>query len=66
MKRGSCLPQARLSEEDVKRIRAMAERRKKLRRMITARYSNVAIAKRYGVHVRTVEKILSGETWWHL
>jgi hypothetical protein len=51
-KRGSDLPQTKLTIEQVQKIR---ENRKGK----TAR----ALAEEFGVHFRTIEKIRAGETW---
>lgn len=59
--RGSALPQTKLSEADVREIRRLAKVREEARARITAELSNAAIAARYGVHRRTVEKVLSWE-----
>lgn len=60
-RRGADLPQTKLTGQDVARIRAMKEKRDRLREMITARYSNRAIAEIFGVHESTIEKALSWE-----
>lgn len=64
--RGQALPQSRLSDEDVADIRSAARQREALRKHIRDNLSNEALAKRLGVHVRTVEKVLSLETWGHV
>lgn len=66
VKRGSDLPQARLCEESVTKARRDYERAQRLIRKIQARYSVKGLARRHGVHHRTMEKALSGETWSHL
>ena len=60
--RGDRLPQTKLTPDDVKRIRAMADKRDRLRKMITDRYSNTAIAEIFGVHPKTIEKVLAYKT----
>lgn len=59
--RGDALPQTKLSADDVREIRRLAALREQARAAITEKYSNAAIAERFGVHRRTVEKILSWE-----
>jgi hypothetical protein len=59
--RGDALPQTKLSAADVAAIRRLADEREQARAAITAQMSNEAIAAVYGVHRRTVEKILSRE-----
>ena len=58
--RGDALPQTKLTGDDVRAIRAIAAERAALRERARA-LSNAAIAERYGVHPRTVEKIISME-----
>ena len=48
---------------DVAEIRSAARQRQSLRQYIAANLSNAALAKKFGVHERTIEKILSRETW---
>lgn len=61
-KRGLDLPQTKLLPEQVTAIREAVEIRAKLRQEITDKYSNAALAKEFGVHVRTIEKAISYET----
>ena len=53
--RGTELPHAKLDEDRVREIREN-------RQGMTARQ----LAKQFGVHYRTVEKIRHGETWVHV
>ena len=48
---------------DVAEIRSAARQRQSLRSHIASNLSNAALAKKFGVHERTIEKILSRETW---
>lgn len=64
--RGTDLPHTKITPEIVLQIRAAAEKRLDLRQYISENLSNAALAKRYGVHVRTIEKALQFETWTHL
>lgn len=64
--RGQELPHAKLLDLDVVSIRSAARQRDALRKHIAANLSNEALAKLHGVHVRTIEKILSRETWSHI
>jgi len=59
--RGEQLPQTKLSADDVLEIRRLAAVRERARAAISERLSNEAIARRFGVHRRTVEKVLSWE-----
>lgn len=64
--RGQDLPQTKLLDMDVISIRSAARQRESLRKHIKNNLSNEALAKSFGVHVRTIEKVLSDETWVHL
>ena len=63
---GQDLPHSKLLEIDVVSIRSAARQRESLRKHIADNLSNAALAKLYGVHERTIEKVLSRETWPHL
>jgi hypothetical protein len=65
-KRGQDLPQTKLLDLDVHSIKSAARQREKLRAYIKDNLSNAALAAQYGVHVRTIEKILQHETWSHV
>ena len=65
-KRGQELPQAKLLDMDIIDIRSASRQRVKLLAYIRDNLSNAAIAKRFGVSVRNIEKILSYEGWGHL
>lgn len=60
--RGQELPQTKLLALDIVSIRSSARQRENLRKHIRDNLSNDALAKQYGVHVRTIEKVLSYET----
>lgn len=64
--RGDELPQSKLTPELVAEIRSARRQRDALRQHIRQNLSNEALAKRLGVHVRTVEKAITHETWSHL
>jgi hypothetical protein len=64
--RGSDLPQTKLLPLDVGNIRSAQRQREKLRQYIADNLSNEALAKAYGVHYRTIEKVLSRETASHI
>ena len=65
-KHGMDLPQTKIPPKAVIAIRQAARIREELRREINEKYSNAALAKHWGVHVRTIEKILSYETARHV
>lgn len=64
--RGSELPQSKLMPLDVAEIRSAARQRDRLREHINKHLSNAALAEKFGVHVRNIEKVLSRETWSHI
>ena len=64
-KRGTDLPQSRLTDDDVRTIRALIEHRADLLRQ-AKQLTNKRIADKYGVHFRTIDRISSGETWGHV
>lgn len=57
---------AKLTDIDIIDIRSAKRQRHNLLKYIKENLSNEAIAKRHGIHVKTLEKILSGRTWKHL
>ena len=65
-KRGWDLPQTKLPPLAIKSIRESAELRERMRQEITEKYSNASLAKAWGVHVRTIEKVLAYETGRHV
>lgn len=64
--RGNKLPHAKLSPDQVECIRSSAKQRDRLRQHIRDNLSNESLAMQFGVHVRTVEKVLQGYTWSHV
>lgn len=60
--RGERLPQSKLTDEMVKQIREGHQQAREHYAQWTAK----GIAKRLGLHYRTVEKVLSYETWRHV
>lgn len=64
--RGMALPQSKLTPLEVAAIRQAEQKRQELREYIREELSNEALAKQYGVHVRTIEKCLSRESWCHV
>ena len=64
--RGQELPQTKLLDIDVIDIRSAARQRAALLKHIRENLSNEALAKRFGVHHRTIEKALARETHSHL
>lgn len=64
--RGQDLPQAKLLDLDVVQIRSAMRQRENLRKHIKENLSNEALAKKHGVHIRTIEKISTYESWGHI
>ena len=58
VKRGEDLPQSKCTVELVRKMRAEY-------RYGCKNWGAPALARRYGLHVRTVEKIIAQETWIH-
>lgn len=65
--RGAQLPQTKLQEADVRQIRELVQQRQQqqLRQQLTE-ITNKALARRFGVHWRTIEKVLAMETHYHV
>ena len=66
MARGSELPQAKLNETLVRRIRAEHAAKEELKRVLDREFSAAAFAKRYQVSVPTITKVLCYDTWRHV
>ena len=64
--RGQDLPQAKLLDLDVVQIRSAMRQRENLRKHIKENLSNEALAKRYGIHLSGIEKIVTYKTWGHI
>lgn len=64
--RGMDLPQSKLLDLDVVAIRSAAVEREKLRQYIRENLSNDALAAKFGVHRRTIEKVVQFESWSHV
>ena len=65
-KRGEELPQTKITDAQVVEIRTAAEKRRELREWIAEHLSDRALAEKYRVHRRTIEKILARETHFHV
>ena len=64
--RGQELGQSKLNDDAIKAIREASKERNRLRQLINDTLSNQALALKYKVHERTIEKVLSYETWGHI
>lgn len=63
--RGAQLPQTKLTPAAVREIRAAEKRRERLRAQ-ARELTNEALAIKFGVHRRTIEKLLRMETHYHV
>lgn len=63
--RGSQLPQSKLTEEDVVLLRQLISEREALKAQ-AAQLTNAKLAEKWGVHVRTIDRISTGEGWGHV
>lgn len=54
-----------LTEDDVRQILVLLALRDQYKAQWKA-LSNAHLAEKFGVHVRTIEKVISGETWSHV
>jgi len=63
--KGSALPQAKLTEEDIKHIFELVDYRNELREKAN-QLSNKGLAEKFGVHKSTIEKVLMGQIWRHV
>ena len=65
-KRGMELPHSVLNDKLVQQIRSEHAAKEDLKRALDARFSAEAFAKRYGVSVNTIHKVLTYQTWRHV
>lgn len=65
-RRGAALTHSKLTIAEVLEIRQAKENRLDLMAHIAETLSNAALAEKYGVHQRTIEKVLSYESWSHI
>jgi hypothetical protein len=65
-KRGDDLPHSKMTAEKVSEARKIYAESREAIRKLNDEFSAKGLARRYGVHVRTMEKLLNGETWSHV
>lgn len=65
-KRGTELPQSKLTEAQVREIKQAHAVKQRLIDELNARFSAKALAAHYGVHHRTIERILQRDGWIHV
>jgi hypothetical protein len=63
--RGSALPHAKLHEDDVRLILQIVQEREEMKQQLKW-MTNASIARKFGVHVRTIDRITAGENWGHV
>jgi DNA-binding transcriptional regulator YiaG len=66
MARGEQLPQSKLTEADVRNIRELHALKQSEIARLNETLSAKALARKWDVHVRTIDKILTYETWKHV
>jgi len=64
--RGQDIAKSKLTDIDVVDIRSAKRQRDNMLKYIKENLSNESIAKRHGIHIKTLEKILMGKTWTHI
>lgn len=65
IKRGSELPQTKLTDADVKLIRQCVLERERLREEAN-KLSNEALAEKFEVHIRTIDRVTQYRGWIHV
>ena len=63
--RGEQVHTSKLNADDIKLIRECVEHRDKLKKELS-QYTNKSLAEKFDVHIRTMEKAVSGFTWGHV
>jgi hypothetical protein len=63
---GSKLPQSKLDESDVRLIRQIHSEKQAEIKKLNEGCSAKALAEKFGVHCRTIEKVLNYSTWRHV
>ena len=66
IKRGEELPQSKLTEEDVRLIRELHAWKMEQAKELERRAGIKALAEKFDVHVRTIEKALVFKSWRHV
>lgn len=65
VKRGEQLKHSKLTDDDVRMIRDLIEHREELKRQ-ASELTAAKIAEKFGVHVRTIDRVSGGESWGHV
>lgn len=65
VKRGSELPWAKLTEDDIRIINEFVKERDRLK-IVLKGMTNQAIADKFDVSKRAIDRVVTGETWGHV
>ncbi len=65
IKRGEELPYSKLTNADILNIRELVEYRENLKKELSS-LTNAKIAEKFDVHLRTIDKVTAGVSWWHV
>lgn len=65
VKRGEALPQSKLDNDDVRLILLAVKERDRLRAEASL-LSNSALAEKFGVHIRSIDRVTAGYSWTHI
>ena len=65
VKRGSELPWAKLTEDDVRLIREIVAEREEMKKQLKW-MTNAALAEKFGVSLNAMERAVTGESWAHV
>lgn len=65
VKRGSELPQSKLTDDDVRLILAVVDEREALKRQLSE-LTNAKLAEKFEVHRRTIDRVTAYEGWTHV
>ena len=65
-RRGEDLPQSKLTEADVRKIKRLHAKKQALVKRLHDRYGCKGLAAQFGVHECTIEKVLQRNSWVHV
>lgn len=63
---GAALPQSKLNDALVARLRAEHTVKERMKRLLDAEFGAAAQARKYGVSVNTIHKVITYATWRHI
>ena len=64
--RGEAQGHAKLTEADVRKIKWLHAKKQALVKRLNDKYSAQGLAVKFGVHARTIEKVLGHSSWVHV